>query len=174
MIYAKDRPRKSQPSDNLIENRVGGPPLPYWVDDYQHKKNKELKHKDTDRAKKLRMLEEAQRIDGEDTKIFSRSDGQKMENFQGVGEDAPDWDEGQGDENDMLGDQYSYAPDMPSAAALKAQKKPRKKRAASAQSSERGDPIIAYDNLFFVPLCENMKSSVKGENRRVMSEIFLF
>jgi hypothetical protein len=31
MIYAKDRPRKSQPLDNLIENRSGGPPLPYWV-----------------------------------------------------------------------------------------------------------------------------------------------
>lgn len=164
MIYAKDRPRKSQPSDNLVENRIGGPPLPYWVDDYQHKKNKELKHKDTDRAKKLRMLTEAQRIDNEGD-INSRSEGAKMEFFQSAGEDALEREgEEEENENNMLGEQYDYAPGMPSAAALRAaQKKPRKKRAASAQSSERGDPIIAYDNLFFMPLCDNMKSSVKGE-----------
>jgi hypothetical protein len=59
IIYAKTRPLKDKPADGMIHSRIGGPSLPYWVDDYQHMKDKDVKHRLNDRnKKKLRMQEQ--------------------------------------------------------------------------------------------------------------------
>jgi hypothetical protein len=51
-IYA-ERAKKDQPPNNLIEQRAGGEPFPYWVDDWQHVKNNDQKHKQNSKNRKL-------------------------------------------------------------------------------------------------------------------------
>jgi hypothetical protein len=126
------------------------------VDDYQHKKDKELKHKDTDRAKKLRMMD---RVNEQNEQWLSSE--KKMQFSNGAGEEDLEEEEEVAEE-DMLGEQHDYLPgDTPSASVFKVPKKT-KKRPASGQNNEKGDPIIEYDNLFFMPIGDHMKSSVKG------------
>jgi hypothetical protein len=51
-VYA-DRFKKDQPTDNLVQQRAGGEPFPYWIDDWQHVKNNDQKHKQNSKNRKM-------------------------------------------------------------------------------------------------------------------------
>jgi hypothetical protein len=64
-IYAADRPKKNKPANNLIPQRTGeGEPFPYWVDDWQHSKNNDYRHKQNAKLRKAMEKEEKNEGDG--------------------------------------------------------------------------------------------------------------